>query len=159
MIKFITDNWVLLLILAIIIYLVVKYYKSTKSKEDNLVNNAQNSITSAITKNISSDKGSVEVVTKTTPIVPLDGSDFANWKIGDKLYAGSLGTNTYSVPNISQTTIVKFHNKNEFIGTYLANENGFAKIIVQTKPDALQTMFGYSNVQVVYSKINQIYKK
>jgi len=155
---FIKNNFLLLIVLLIAIYLVYKYWQKTKNVDTAKNNSVTNSNFNAISNLVSSNTGSVKnsqievkpPVIETNPI---------NWRIGDRLYAGSTGVNIYSAPSPSQSNIIKFYNKDSYIGTYLGNTNGYAKIIHQSAGNALLDAFGWEDNQVVYSLINQIYKK
>lgn len=151
---FIKNNWVLLLILIIAIYLVYNYYQKSKAKE---VINEANVLAKEATKNVTSNTGPVIQVTPSQTITVNTNS--SSWKIGDKLYAGKTGVNSYSAPSSSASGIVKFYNSDSYIGTFLAIENGYAKIIIQAPTNSLLEAFGYNSNQIVYSLANQIYKK
>jgi len=157
---FIKNNWVLLLILIVLAFLVYRYYKKNKSLP--LVKNTTQSTNSSVNQiknSVSSNTGNVNVVTNQQISSPQIELNIANWKIGDKIYAGPNGVNTYTSPAISVNNISKHYNKDEYIGTFLANENGFAKMVVEVKANSLQSVFGYTSNQVVYSIGKQVYSK
>lgn len=155
---FIKNNFLLIIVLLIAIYLVYKYWKKNNITDSAKNNSHEDSNFNAISNVVKSNNGPVnnsQIVVKpqvieTNPI---------NWRIGDKLYAGSTGTNIYSAPSPSQSNIIKFYNKDSYIGTYLGNVNGYAKIIHQSQSNVLLDAFGWEDNQVVYSVITQIYKK
>lgn len=152
--SFVKDNWLLLLILAIIIYFAYKYYSKVKAEQvavNGLIN--ANQILGHVTSN-----GNVTV---TPPAVtqPSMNTNNVSWKIGDKIYAGSTGVNAYSAPTAGANSIVKFYNKDSYIGTFLANENGYAKVIIQEPTNSLLEAFGYQNNTIRFLLINQVYSK
>ena len=157
--EFIKNNWLILLVLFIVIYLVYKYWQKTKAvdftKNQGVVNSNFNSTSGSVSSNTGSVINTPPLVTTSSPIE----TNPINWRIGDGIYAGATGVNTYSAPSPSQSGIIKYFAKDAYIGTYLGNTNGYAKIILQSKGNALMDAFGWEDNQVVYSLINQVYKK
>ncbi len=164
MIDFIKTNWVLLLILIIVIFLVYKFLN--KRKEANLQVNKNNvkTVTDSFKNVISSNTGNVNTVippvSNTAPIIitppPAVKTGFT---IGDKVYAGSTGVNTYSNPSSGVNSLIRHYNGNEYIGTYLSEYNGYVKILVKNKVNSLLAMFGQEDNQIVYSIKTQVYNK
>lgn len=54
-------------------------------------------------------------------------------KIGDKAFAGAMGANAYlaAKASVSNGNLYKNYNKGNYVGTFLANEGLFSKIIVE----------------------------
>jgi len=152
--NFIKNNWLLLLVLVVIIYFAYRYYKRTKTEEEKL-----SAIGSAIPlANAIKSDGNITIATPVT-FTPVMNIDSKSWKIGDKIYGGATGVNTYSSPTSGANSVVKFYAKDSYVGTYLGNESGYAKIIVQEPSNSLLEAFGYENNAVRFVLINQVYSK
>lgn len=52
-------------------------------------------------------------------------------KMGSKAFAGASGANAYKSATASQTNIYKYYAKGKYIGTWLATEGAFTKLIVE----------------------------
>lgn len=154
---FIKNNWIILLILAIVIYFVYKYYKKTKEVAIVSNNSANNNIVSSFKNVISSNTGYIEPAKTVT--VPIKNLDYNSWKIGDKMYAGEIGSNLYNTSSPTADSLIRHYNKDIYIGDYLGNVNGYAKLAVSQKSNALLDTFGYDENITAYSPVKTIYKK
>lgn len=158
---FIKNNWILLLILVVLAYLVYRYWQKTKLVQEVKASNSNNSSIVGDFKNvIKSDTGTVVATTTVAAPVKTINNDINSWKIGDKVYAGENGANTYTAPNAGVNNLSKHYNKDSYIGTFLANENGYAKLVTQSIGDSIQIAFGHPvQASVVYSLSKSVYSK
>lgn len=152
--NFIKNNWLLLLILILVIYFGWKYYNKTKIEEKTILDLGN----SLQISNVIKSNGNVETV------LPVNNNEVLNnnsssWKIGDKIYAGATGVNSYSAPTSGTNFLVKYYSKDSYIGTYLGNEKGYAKVIVQENINDFLKAFGYENNTIRFLLINQVYSK
>jgi len=159
--KFIQNNWILLVILIAVIFLVYKYWSKVNSEQEskskiNIGNNIVNDFKNAV----KSDTGNVTTnITPVNPVKVVNITDYSKWKIGDKIYAGENGVNAYNAPTSGVNSLFKHYNKGQYIGDYLANVNGYAKIVIDYNPNSLALSFGVTNTMIVYCLINQVYSK
>ncbi len=160
--KFITENWIIILILIILIFLVYKYWKKESLKTGpSMLNNQPSVLVNNLGNSVKSNTGSVNTVQVVTTQVPVT-VNAPSLKIGNKIYAGSTGVNTYSAPSAGTFNLIKHYNANEYIGDFLANENGYVKMAVSEKnTNVLTQAFGinYNDNNVRYSIATQIYTK
>lgn len=158
---FIKNNWILLLILVVLAYLVYRYWQKTKlEKSISATNSSNSSIVKDFKNVIKSDTGDVKSTVITVKPDVVIKNDINTWKIGDKIYAGETGANTYTSPSAGVNNLSKHYNKDSYIGTFLANENGYAKIVTQSIGNSLEIAFGMPvQAQVVYSLSKSVYSK
>lgn len=128
--------WIfVVIVIIVVVYLIVKKNKSTQeipNAVQNLVNNSGlgNVISSPNTPNNT-------VVIKTN-----------NYKIGDSIYSKDT-TNTYKSASVSASNLDSFKSfqKDELIGTYLATDGVFTKVLIA---NPAHSVFVLSNQ--IYSK-------
>lgn len=147
----------MLLILVVVIYFVYKYYKKTKEAATSSNNSTSNNIVSSFKNVVSSNTGYVEPAK--TVVIPVKNLDYNSWKISDKIYAGETGSNLYNTSNPTASSFIRHYNKDEYIGDYLGNVNGYAKLAVSQKSNALLDTFGYNENITAYSPVKTAYKK
>ena len=75
------------------------------------------------------------VTTKNSGVVPAPVSAPVKPKapvMGQKVYSGSTGANTYKTKSTSIGQLDKYFAANQYIGTFLATDGIYTKIIIQT---------------------------
>lgn len=90
------------------------------------------------------------ITTPKPPVVvtpPRTGTGFATPStsptMGSDVYAGATGANAYKTASASATNIYKYYSAGSYIGTYLAKDGIYTKVIVTEKG-----IFSDSNVTV-----------
>ncbi len=127
--------WILLIVVVII---VVIYFIAKKNKTKEIPNAVQNLVQSTLGGNIISSGDGSNVSTTTT----------SGFSIGDKIYSKGI-TNTYKSANATSNNLDSFKSfqKDEFIGTYLAKDGIFTKVLIA---NPAHSVFVLSNQ--IYSK-------
>lgn len=160
MINFIKNNWIILLILIVLTFVVIKYYINSKSQKENNFNKnvlnqipVYNSIGSVKTNNSNTSTNS-SVNTNTTTVVTTTETKPKTLSIGDKLYALS-GLNVYKNKNIGPSTVYKHYNQGDYIGTFLAKDDSYYRIITEEE----DWFTGSKTATTVYVIPSQVYSK
>lgn len=155
--NFIKNNWLILLVLVVVIYLVYKYYKKTKEANSKKELSNNNNIVSSFKNVVSSNTGVVSAPPIVKPVIK--NIDYISWKIGDKIYAGETGSNLYNTTSPTASSLIRHYNKDMYIGDFLGNTNGYAKLAVSQKSNALLDVFNYNENITAYSPVKTVYKK
>lgn len=146
---------ILLIILVIVGYLVYRYWKASNDKLNQKNYNNANNVSNQLSNNISSPSGSVNVISPEVPPVTQPGQ----YVIGSKVYAGTSGVNSYNIPRASTTNLDKYWHSDELIGTFLAKENGFIKVLTQRSVGSIEFLFNYQENVIVWVLEKQVYTK
>lgn len=67
----------------------------------------------------------------TTPVTTPGFSTVTTLKIGSKIFAGAKAANAYKSATANSTNIYKYYPAGSYIGTYLAKDGIYSKIIVE----------------------------
>lgn len=149
-------KYILLIILVILAYLVYRYWKFTNMEVNKANFNNANNTANQLSNYVSSQSGSVEVISPNVPPVIQPGQ----YVIGSNVYGGPTGVNSYNTPSPSTTSLDKFWHKDELIGTFLADEGkGYIKVITKRSVGTIESLFGYQENMVVWVAKNQVYTK
>lgn len=152
MVKFIQNNWLLIAILILAIYLVWKYW----DKITNAVNDTPSDTGSGSGTGAGSNSGSGSNTGTGTGSGNNTGSGSntgtvktSNYSFGDNIYAKENAVNIYKTALISASNLAKYssYSKDSLIGTYLSTEGAFTKVLIQNPASS------------VFVLSNQIYSK
>lgn len=142
---FIQKNWILLLILAIVIYVVYNYNKKLEADKNNNSNNNSNGGNILGNTLSGHPAGTGTVATIPSGYDSGSGSGYdsgsntntnstppktSGFNIGDNIYSTGL-TNAYANNDIN-STIKYYFTKDDLIGAYLGEYGNFYKITVDT---------------------------
>lgn len=160
---FIQKNFILLLILAVVIYLFYKNSKKPSTDKDNsngnnnilgnvLSGNAAgtNSNTNNSNSNTSNSNSNSNSSSNTTeePSIKTSG-----YEIGDNIYAGVSKVNAYDIPDAAKGVIKYFFSKGDLIGGYLNETGDFLKVTINTAGIGNFWLGGYENYYVLSSDV------
>ncbi len=161
--NFLKNNWLIILILLLVIYLAYKYY--LKIQADNLAQSNLNQVNNNGVLSTVHSAGTTTVVTS-NPTQPVTTPVSSGYKVGDKIYAGSTGVNIHDTPSVSSASVIKFYGKDDYIGTFVGFQSvpsvpndQFVKIIVNQASNSFLDAFGFSTNAVRFALSKQVYSK
>ena len=159
---FIKNNWFIILILILVIYLGYRYYM--KVKADDVIKATLKDVIIPV-KALGST-----TVQVSNPNQPVNTPITSGYKVGDKMYAASTGVNIHDTPSVSSASVIEFYPKDKYIGTFVGFQSvasvpndQFVKIIVDRPYDSSLTgflnVFGFQQTAVRFALSKQVYSK
>ena len=159
---FIKNNWFILLILILVIYLGYRYYMKIKADKRPVMGGV-------LPDNAVKPIGTTTVQVS-NPTQPVNTPITSGYKVGDKMYAASSGVNIHDTPSVSSASVIEFYARDRYIGTFVGFQSvasvpndEFVKIIVDKPYDSSLTgflnVFGFQQTAVRFALSKQVYSK
>lgn len=138
---FLKNNWIAVLIFVVVLILVIRYIKETKTASTTVGQQAQ-----TVFSTIANSLSPVPTLTST---LPTNTTITTGFKFGDKIYAKENTVNAYKNPVASAANLDSYvpFKLNDFIGTFSSYSGGFVKVIASNP------------ARTVYVLTSQVYTK